>query len=417
MTLRRALAGAAAGAVLLGLGLTATAAPAAAAGSLVIIGGALRYENDQVWQRIVDLAGGQGARVAVIAAASGNPQKYGKLAVEEFTSHGAEPVLIPLSPREGKFDRAYTEVREDAEWVKTVRDADAVYFTGGAQERIVKALLTDDGQDSPMMTAIRDVYARGGVIAGSSAGAAIMSDPMFRDAQDAFKVLDEGLTQGEEIDRGLGFMPDGWFVDQHFLTRGRFARSLVAMRDLSFPYGIGVDEDTAAVVTDGKALEVIGYRGVVFMDMSDATWEKDGPFNVKNVRLSYLDRGDRLNLETRTVTPSGTKASDLHVDPNAADFDPYYTDYQFVPDMLGNSALLDVMAKLVDNKNPEAHGIAFRRPAPDAPLDGGYAFRFYRGADTHGWYTGAFGGEDYTVVNIHLDVAPVTVRPDLVPVN
>lgn len=410
MTFRRLLAGSIAGAALLTVAVSA--APAAAAGSLVIVGGALRYENDAVWQRMVDLGGGQGAKVAVIAAASGNPQKYGTLAVEEFASHGAEAFLVPLSPREGKFDRAYTEVRQDPEWVARVKDADVVWFTGGAQERIVKALL-EDGKDSPLMAAIRDVYARGGVIGGSSAGAAVMSDPMFRDAQDVFHVMANGLTMGEEIDRGLGFMPQGWFVDQHFLTRGRFARSLVAMRDLGLPYGIGVDEDTAAVVTDGTALEVIGYKGVVFMDMSDATWSKDGPFNVKNVKLSYLDRGDRMDLTTRQVTPSEAKASDLKVDPNAADFDPYYGDYQFVPDMLGNTALLDVMANLVDNKHAEAHGLAFRRTAPDAPFEGGYAFRFYRGADTLGWYTGKFGGEDYTVTNIHLDVTPVTIAPDL----
>lgn len=406
------------GKFVLAAGLTiATALPALADGSLMIVGGELRFDNAQIWQKMVDLSGGEGARIAVIGAASSSPQKNGQLAVDTFDKYGADAFLVPLSPKQGKFDVDYRTVREDPRWVEEIAKSGGVYFIGGAQERITQSLLEDDGSDSPLLAAIRRLYADGGMVGGTSAGAAIMSDPMFRDAQDVFKIMKDGMKMGQEIDHGLGFMPKDWFVDQHFLARGRFARSLVAMRDLGFVHGIGVDENTAALVTDGSELEVLGYRGVVYMDLADATWQKEGLFNLKNARLSYLDHGDRMNLRTLEVTPSPQKLADLAVDPNDPDYEPYYTDYQFFPDMLGSWALYDLMVNLVDNTNKSADGLAMRKTGPDARVEGGYAFHFYQGPDTHGWYTGSFGAEDYTSLNIHLDISPVTVVPSLTKAN
>ena len=72
-------------------------------GSLVIIGGALRVDNAVVWQRIVQQAGGKGAKIAVIPAAAGSPEKSGGFAVESLNQHGAQAFMIPLSVRHAQF--------------------------------------------------------------------------------------------------------------------------------------------------------------------------------------------------------------------------------------------------------------------------------------------------------------------------
>ena len=70
-----------------------------------------------------------------------------------------------------------------------------------------------------------DVYRRGGVVVGTSAGAAVMSHIMYRDARNVLETLNKGVSMGHEIAYGLGFLDATWFVEQHSLTRGRFARA------------------------------------------------------------------------------------------------------------------------------------------------------------------------------------------------
>ena len=110
-----------------------------------------------------------------------------------------------------------------------------------------------------------------------------MSRIMYRDADSVLDTLLRGVQFGKEIDRGLGFLDSEWFVDQHCLVRGRFARTLVAMHDQGFKFGIGVDENSGVIVRNGKDVEVIGYKGALVMDLSKAEHNpKLGRFNLKN---------------------------------------------------------------------------------------------------------------------------------------
>lgn len=382
-------------------------------GSLVIIGGSERFRDRELWDTIVELAGGDGAKIAVFpTAASGQPIKSCAKLVQTLNRAGAEAFIVPVAWSE--VDRDVQEAVFDMELVERVRSATGVYFVGGAQGRIVDALLDDNRERTPMLDAIWDVYRRGGVIAGTSAGAAIMSHVMFRDAPPPLKVLQNGVSMGEELDDGLGFLDKRWFVEQHCLVRGRFARALVAMHTQEIPFGIGVDENTALVVKRGYEASVIGYKGVLIMDVSQAERdpEMDG-FALKNVRLSYLDRGDSIDLRTRVVTPAEEKLDDIKLDPNADDFDPYFDHRMFYTDILGNAAVADLLGRLIDNQEPEAIGLAFSGlDAKNQPSDG-FEFRFYRGPDSKGWYTEEFGGEDYTVLDIHLDIRPIRIAGPL----
>lgn len=382
-------------------------------GSLVIIGGSERFRDRELWDTIVELAGGEGAKIAVFpTAASGQPVKSCAKLVQTLNRAGAEAFIAPVAWSE--VDREVSEAVFDPELVERVRSATGVYFVGGAQGRIVDALLDDNKERTPMLDAIWEVYRRGGVIAGTSAGAAIMSHVMFRDAPPPLKILQNGVSMGEELDDGLGFLNKQWFVEQHCLVRGRFARALVAMHTQGIPFGIGVDENTALVVKRGYEASVIGYKGVLIMDISQAKQDsKMEGFALKNVKLSYLDRGDSIDLRTRVVTPAEEKSDDIFLDPNAEDYSPYFDHRMFYTDILGNAAVADLLGRLIDNKESEATGLAFSGLDSKHEPSNGFEFKFYRGPDSKGWYTEEFGGEDYTVLDIHLDIRPIRINGPL----
>lgn len=222
--------------------------PQQSTGSLVIIGGALRMDNAVVWQRIVQQAGGKGAKIAVIPAAAGSPEKSGAFAVESLNKNGAQAFLIPLSVKHAQFKPE--DIVSNAAWLDKLKNASGVYFTGGDQGRIIQALVRPDGSRTAMLDAIWALYQRGGVIAGSSAGAAIMSTTMFYDAKPVLPTLKLGVTDGKEIAAGLGFIGPDVFIDQHLIIRGRFARMLPVMLKKNYRLGLGVDENTAMVVNN-----------------------------------------------------------------------------------------------------------------------------------------------------------------------
>ncbi len=382
-------------------------------GYVVPIGGALKYDNAEVWARLVQLSGGAGARWVVVPLAAANPETTGARIAEALSAQGALAELLPVSPRWAGRDVA--EAVQDAALAATVRRARGVFFAGGAQARITDALLQADGGRTPLLEAIWSVVDAGGVIAGTSAGAAVMSETMFRDAANVLGVLKAGRAEeGREIDRGLGFVGPELFIDQHFLKRGRIGRMLPLMLQKGYRLGLGVEENSAAIL-HGNQVEVIGGKGVLLVDLADATHDDGlGAFNLKNARLTYLDRGDRHDFATGTTTPSPQKLAGMSIDPNSPDFKPYFRRMPFVPDILGDAALVSAMGNLIDNHENEAFGLAFAGipPQDDPQPDLGFEFRLRRLPESRGWYTGAFGGEDYTVLNLALDVTPVIMtRP------
>jgi cyanophycinase len=382
-------------------------------GSLLLIGGSERDDNRLLWDEFVRLAGGQGAKVAVFATASSNPARTGRLYVEFFANLGLQATLVPLSTRLG--DGNVEQVARDPEWVNQVRSANAVFLAGGEQRRYRHALIDADGGNTPMLDAIWQVYRQGGLVSGTSAGMAVMSRVMYADAEFNLPVMLHGAALGKEADVGLGFLPKDWFVDQHFLTRGRFARSLVAMRQYQFPFGLGIDEDTGVVIEQERQARVIGYRGAVFIDTSQAVVDPQEPrFNLRNVRLNYLSHGDRYDLTTRAVTIGPEKTDEYKVDPLAPGFKPYYLTRQFYNDMVANTMLLEVMYKLVDSPHDTATGLVFDGAAAKVqPTTPGFEFTFRRTRETIAWESPTAPGDGHTVLNVFLDIRPITIRGPL----
>lgn len=381
-------------------------------GHVVPIGGALEYDNAEVWSRLVRLSGGAGSRWAVFATAAGDPATSSASIIAALERHGALATHVPVAPRLAGVD-LQAELH-DPRWLELLRSASGVYFSGGAQERIVETLLPD-GRPTALLEAIHDVVRRGGVVAGSSAGAAVMSATMFRDAGNVLAVMRGELRFGQEIDRGLGFAGPELFVDQHFLRRGRIGRMLPLMVAKGYRFGLGVDEDTAAIL-HGDEVEVIGRRGLLLVDLADARSESEGgAFGLRGARLSYLERGDRANLRSGEVVPAAAKLSQPAIEPELPEFRPFHGEAPFVLDILADGALVSAMIRVVDGASRETLGLAFEPrenlPGPLAAL--GFEFRLYRAAGTRGWYTGAFGSESYTLQNVYLDVTPVRVATPL----
>ena len=385
---------------LAGVSAWAAAAPSGPKGSLVIIGGGLRVNNAEVWEKIVALAGGKGARIAVLPTAAQTPAKEAQLTVDALNRYGARAFVVPVAPM-----LAGTDVRkaaDDPALADAIRKAGGAFFTGGDQARITGSLRRADGSNTAVLDALWALYRRGGVIAGTSAGAAIMSSTMFNDPPlDVMPVLKNGVVDGKDVAPGLGFIGDDVFVDQHLLARGRFGRMLPAMLAKGYTLGLGIDENTAAVVGPTRDVTVIGYRGALVLDLVGASTDRSKPgFNLANARISYLDSGDRFNLATRTYTPG----------PGKEPVDRKYVEHRppiFYTDILGNTAVADLLEKLVDSDLQRAVGVAFEGPDSQSP-ERGFEFTFTRVPDTAEFVTNR---EDaYSIYRIRMDVRPVRIR-------
>lgn len=390
------------------------------AGSLVIVGGGMRFNDPPIWEEIVTLAHEFGLkkeeskrdrpRIVVFGTASGNPARAGERHVNALMRYGADAVLSPLVAP-GATPIATGEEATLENIASQVKAAQGVFFTGGEQSRILAALRTEKGEPNVVLEAILELYQRGGVIAGTSAGAAVMSRIAYRDAEFVLPTLVSGVRMGREIDRGLGVMHPDWFIDQHCLIRGRFARSLVVMQQQGFKYGLGIDENTALVI-QGDEVRIVGYKGAVLLDAAAAKRDaNESRFHWQGVKLTYLDRGDKLKLSTLSVTPSMEKLGGSKMDPASPEFKPYYQVPLFSNDILGNTTLIDMMVRLLDSQDDQGIGLAFDGHAAQHNVTPGFVFRLYRGPGTVAWATGAFGGEDFTVKDVYLDITPRDIGP------
>lgn len=384
-------------------------------GYAVVIGGALQDDTDDIWTRLVELSGGRGSQWVVLGTASQNPDKTGRRVALLLEKHGALAEVLPVAPAFSWVD--LDKAVRDPALLEKIEGATGVFFTGGAQERIVDTL-RPGGKPTPMLDAIWALYRRGGVVAGTSAGAAIMSQIMFRDAFSVINVMKGDLRTGKEVDEGLGFIGPKVFVDQHFLKRGRFGRMIPLMIAKGYKLGLGVEENSAAVV-HGEHVEVLGGKGALLVDLSHIQIDRSQPvLNFTGAKLTYLDAGDQYELDKDHVLPGLSKLNGQKLDPASPGYKPEYDVQPYYVDMLGERTITNAMAYLIDSKLSEINGLAFDALAPSdhERADLGFAFRLYKGKDSVGWYTDAQGGEDYTIANIYLDVQPVKMaRPLFTP--
>ncbi|MEA5574008.1 cyanophycinase [Calothrix sp. UHCC 0171] len=253
---------------------------------LLIIGGAEDKEYDYIILReFVRRAGGTKAQIVIMTAATELPREVGENYIRVFERLGAESVRI--------ID---TESREDASSstaLAAIHEATGIFFTGGDQARITSIL-----KDTELDRAIHERYAEGVIIAGTSAGAAVMPDVMI--------VEGESQTNPRinivELGPGMGFLP-GVVIDQHFSQRGRLGRLISALAQQPAILGFGIDENTAMVVT-GNQFEVIGEGVITVVDESELVHNnadeilRDEPLAFCGAKLHILPHGYKFDLKT-----------------------------------------------------------------------------------------------------------------------
>ena len=180
--------------------------------------------------------------------------------------------------------------------VKVLDDAAGVFFTGGDQIKITSQI-----GDTPIFERIREIYDDGGVIAGTSAGAAVMSETMLVQGGDENSHV---IGDSVRMAPGLGLIA-GVIIDQHFMERGRFGRLIGAVAQNPKNLGIGIDEQTAVVVERGNGFYVLGSGAVYVIDGTEVTYSNVAEEDLKktlsiyNVRMHMLSQGDRFDLLNR----------------------------------------------------------------------------------------------------------------------
>lgn len=258
-------------------------------GYIIPIGGAEAKRKDPViLERFVALCGGENARILVIPTAS-LLDETGPLYQELFEGMGAKAVCIPIEER----DHCYQD-----DILETLEKATGIFITGGNQLRLSTIL-----GGTPVARAIRRLNADGVHMAGTSAGAAIISEHMIAGGRGGPTPRESGVV----LAPGLG-LTNRVIIDQHFNKRGRLGRLLAALSFNPFVCGLGIDENTAAFIAPDGIMEVVGHGTVTVVDPSELRHSsmsyvrKAEAVSLIGLKLHVLANGSQFNLETRKAT-------------------------------------------------------------------------------------------------------------------
>ena len=260
-----------------------------AQGTLVLIGGACSARGHAM-RSFLDIVDERGGHLVGITAASGDEAESGRRWTKTFRSAGVRDVSIPVFDRR---DRAL-----DERIAESIRGAAGVFLGGGDQVKLVTAL-----SGTRTCAAMHELHQRGGVICGTSAGAAALSELTMAGGE----VDEEGNLVEQYIGPGLGFLGFNAIVDTHFSQRRRLQRLFLVVAANCELFGIGIDEDTALVVR-GHRGEVRGAGGVTFVDGRDTvrydnadSLKKGRQLTLSHLRVGIVGTLHELNLRAREL--------------------------------------------------------------------------------------------------------------------
>jgi len=250
-------------------------------GSLIVIGGGRL--TDDIIKEFYELSGGESAKIVVIPTANIRNNRIDSTRIlNTFKRFGFTNISIlhTSDPNEANKD----------EFVQPIKEATGIFFSGGRQWRIADGFLNTKAHQE--MFKLLD---RGGVIAGSSAGATIQGSYLAR-----------GDTKNNQImmgdhEEGLGFITN-IAIDQHVIARNRQFDMFEILKNRPELLGIAIDESTAIVVK-GDTFRVIGKSYVIMYD--GTFWSREGSrlkkLPPKDQLFYYLKKDDRYNLRERKV--------------------------------------------------------------------------------------------------------------------
>jgi len=258
-------------------------------GTLVLIGGACTPTGDAL-----------GAFIQ-LAAAAGDGQIVGITSASRDVMGSAKHWKHNLkTARAGRAAFPIIETREDAcdpRTVEIVKGARGIFLGGGDQVKLITTL-----SGTPVGDAIREHYVGGGIVCGTSAGAAALTELTF-----AGNELDEeGNLVEQYIGPGLGLLAFNTLIDTHFSQRRRLYRLFVAIAGFPEIMGLGLDEDTAMIV-NGEVGQVVGKGGVTFVDGRTVRFDnaeevtKGRQLTLSALRVGMIGTGYTFNLKHREL--------------------------------------------------------------------------------------------------------------------
>jgi cyanophycinase len=254
-------------------------------GPLIIIGGHEDKEGDKlILKEVAERV--RGGKLVIATVASHQPEGYFDSYTKAFGDLGVDDLVeLYVHERGETLEQKASAIFEDAA---------GIFFTGGDQLRISSQI-----GDTPVEKMVREIHQRGGVVAGTSAGASVMSETMLvkGSSQESHRIGDLHMAPG------LGLVRDV-IIDQHFAERGRIGRLLGAVAQNPRVLGIGIDEDTA-IVLEGCCFRVVGAGAVYIVDGSGVTHSNiaeaspERTLSMHGVRLHVLSAGDHFDLDRR----------------------------------------------------------------------------------------------------------------------
>ena len=266
---------------------------------LLVGGGPIPRELTHLF---VQLAGGPGgARIAVLPMAS-SVASTGAEKVSELRGLGADAFTINVTRAEADADSIVIKLNA----------ATGIWFSGGDQNRLVAALAGSRAE-----RAIRDRYAAGAVVGGTSAGAAVMSNPMLTGEErrpGGARPLSDSTQANVTIDRdntvtarGFGLLR-GAIVDQHFVRRRRQNRLVSLVLEHPAMLGVGIDESTAIHVSPDGSWRVVGASVAVIFDARGARITPRGELlGASGIRMHVLPGGSTFDPSAGRVTRLGSE--------------------------------------------------------------------------------------------------------------
>jgi len=254
-------------------------------GALFIIGGG--HKDEPLMEALVDAANlSRKDYIMVLPMASTVADESVANMVEQFGEVTEHRVTSINFNREQAYDKAL---------VDSVRNAQLIYITGGDQNRFMSIV-----DNTPLYDAIHEAYQNGTCIAGTSAGAAMMSETMITGNQlkdETYKsTFDRLEKENLETAKGLGLIKSV-IIDQHFIKRSRYNRLFTALAEYPDKICIGIDEGTAIIVRR-KGVEVVGESLVIVAKNVKGLKKKDnGLLTWDNLSLSSYHEGMRFKIK------------------------------------------------------------------------------------------------------------------------
>ena len=253
-------------------------------------GGEDRVKEMQIHRKFVELSGGGDADIVVVPTAS-QLESTGPDYNAIFRELGAGQVeFLPITSRSDCENPEFTEMLDRAT---------GIFLTGGNQLRLSTIL-----GGTLVAQKIRRRNAAGVPVAGTSAGASIMSEHMVAGGASNTSPAEDGVI----LAPGLG-LTNAVIIDQHFTERNRLGRLLAASSYNPFLIGLGIDEDTAAFIGSDNVLQVVGSGTVTVVDASSLTYSSmwqarpGDPISLLGMKIDVMGEGCRYDLTNRDAYP------------------------------------------------------------------------------------------------------------------